>query len=100
MNIARNTSLVLTALLLAACASAPQRNEELDQARSAVQALAADPLASQTASGELASARRELAAAESALQKHKGPETVTHLAYLATRNAQIGQARLSERRKI
>lgn len=98
MSLTRTPTWLLTLLVLAACASAPQRNNQLERARVAVQALAADPRASQTASAELAAARQELAAAESAFDKHDNAQVVNHHAYLATRRAEIGEARLSERR--
>ncbi len=89
---------VAVASILAACASAPSKNDQLDQARSQVQTLSQDPLASQAASRELNAARGELQQAESALEKKRPPEEVTHLAYLATRHAEIGQARIAEAR--
>jgi hypothetical protein len=63
------------ALLLVACAAAPEQIDELEQARAAVQALAQ---------------------AERALEERRPRERVVHLAYLAQRQAQIGQARLAE----
>lgn len=89
---------VAVAAILAACASAPSKNDQLDQARSQVQTLSQDPLASQAASRELNAARGELQQAESALERKRPPEEVTHLAYLATRHAEIGQARIAEAR--
>lgn len=86
------------ASILAACASAPKKNDQLDQARAEVQTLSQDPLSSQAASRELTSARGELQQAEDALQKGRPPEEVTHLAYLATRHAQAGEARVAEAR--
>lgn len=86
------------ASILAACASAPKKNDQLDQARAEVQTLSQDPLASQVASRELTSARGELQQAEDALQKSRPPEEVSHLAYLATRHAQAGEARIEEAR--
>ena len=91
MSILRSTTLILMALALAACASNPKRNGQLEHARSAVQALASEPLASQAASAELAMARRDLAAAESAFERHENPQTVNHHAYLATRRARSGK---------
>lgn len=89
---------VTVAVILAACASAPSKNDQLDQARAQVQTLSQDPLAAQAASRELNAARGELQQAESALEKKRPPEEVTHLAYLATRHAEIGQARIAEAR--
>lgn len=86
------------ASLLAACASVPQRNDQLEQARAEVQALSADPLAQQAASGDVDAARASLNQADSAFQQKKPPEQVDHLAYLALRHAQAGEARIAEAR--
>lgn len=45
-----------TAALLAACAAAPQRSEQLEGARNEVQKLSQDPLAQQAAGCDLESA--------------------------------------------
>ncbi len=87
-----------TTVVLAACASAPQRNEQLEQARVAVDTLGQDPLAQQAAGKDLDSARRSLAEAESALRAHQPPPIVDHLAYLASRHADAGEARVAEAR--
>lgn len=86
------------AAVLAACASAPTQNDQLDQAQAKVQTLSQDPLASQAASRELTAARGELQQAEKALEKRQSAEEVTHFAYLATRHAEIGEARIAEAR--
>jgi outer membrane protein OmpA-like peptidoglycan-associated protein len=84
------------AALVAACASAPQRSEQLEQARAEVQTLSADPLAQQAASTDIEAARANLQQADTALQQKKPPETVDQFAYLALRHAQAGQARIAE----
>ena len=84
--------------VLSACASAPQRNDQLEQARAEVQTLAADPMAQQAASSDLDQARASLNQADSALQQKRPPEQVNHLAYLALRHAQAGEARTAEAR--
>ncbi len=86
------------AAVLAACASAPQRNDQLEQARTEVQTLSADPLAQQAASGDMDAARASLSQADTAFQQKEPPEKVNHLAYLAMRHAQAGEARISESR--
>ena len=48
------------AAILAACASAPERNDQLEQARAEVQAFTADPLAQQAASNDVDQARSSL----------------------------------------
>lgn len=84
--------------VLAACASAPQRNDQLETARTEVQSLSADPLAQQAASNDLDAARASLSQADTAFQQRESPEKVTQLAYLAQRHAQAGEARIAETR--
>ncbi len=86
------------AALLAACASVPQRNDQLDQARAEVQALSADPLAQSAASDDLDQARASLNQADAAVQQSRPAEEVNQLAYLAFRHAQAGEARVAEAR--
>jgi outer membrane protein OmpA-like peptidoglycan-associated protein len=86
------------AAALSACASAPQRNDQLEQARAEVQTLAADPMPQQAASSDLDQARASLNQADSAFQQKRPPEHVNQLAYLALRHAQAGEARISESR--
>jgi len=86
------------AAVLSACASAPQRNDQLEQARAQVQTLAADPMAQQAAGSDLDQARTSLNQADSAFQQKRPPQQVNQLAYLALRHAQAGEARVSEAR--
>ena len=85
-----------TAIVLAACASAPQRSEQAEQARAQIQTLSQDPLAQQAAGRDLEAARKSLQQAEIALQQKQPLATVDHLAYLARRHAEAGEARVSE----
>jgi len=80
-----------------ACASTPKTLPEVEQARSDVQTLARDPQAEQSASKELSDSRSSLQAAETALKNGK-KEDALHYAYLASQQAQTGEARLSEER--
>ena len=84
------------AALLASCASAPQRNDRLDQARTEVQTLSADPLAQQAAAKDLEAARSWLQEADTALAQNKPASEVDHLAYLAQRHAEAGEARVRD----
>ena len=85
------------ALLLAGCATvSPERESALDQARTAVQHLEAQPTAAQTAGKALHDARDALGAAETAERAHKSNEEVIHLAYLARRDAEVGEAIIAE----
>lgn len=86
------------AAVLSACASAPQRNDQLEQARAQVQTLAADPMAQQAAGSDLDQARTSLNQADSAFQQKRPPQQVNQLAYLALRHAQAGEARVAEAR--
>jgi outer membrane protein OmpA-like peptidoglycan-associated protein len=84
------------AAALAACASAPQRSEQIEQARAEIQTLTQDPLAQQAAGRDLEAARKSLEQAETALQQKQPPGLVDHFAYLARRHAEAGEARVSE----
>ncbi len=85
-----------TAAVLAACATAPQRSEEVEHARAEIDTLSHDPLAQQAAGNDLEAARSDLQQAEAALQQKQPPSLVDHLAYLARRHAEAGQARAEE----
>lgn len=82
--------------LLEACASTPQRNEQVEAARAELDKLSQDPLAQQAANNDMEAARNSLQQAELALQQRKRPEEVDDLAYLALRHAQAGEARVAE----
>jgi outer membrane protein OmpA-like peptidoglycan-associated protein len=84
------------AAALAACATAPQRSEQVEQARAEIQTLTQDPLAQQSAGKDLEAARKSLQDAEMALQQKRPPAVVDHYAYLAKRHAEAGEARVSE----
>jgi OmpA-OmpF porin, OOP family len=86
------------AILLGACAAAPQRSEQLEQARAQIQSLSQEPLAQEEAGRDLEAARKSLQQAEAALQQKQPPAMVDHLAYLARRHAEAGEARVSEAR--
>lgn len=89
---------VAALVLLAGCATTPERVAELEDARARVQALAQDPLVQEAASRELTAARNALQQAETALTEREPEARVKHLSYLAARNADIGQARIQEAR--
>jgi len=84
------------AIALAACATPPQRSEQLEQARTEIDTLSQDPLGQQAGGKDLEAARRRLGEAETALHNREPPAIVDHLAYLAYRHAQAGEARASE----
>jgi outer membrane protein OmpA-like peptidoglycan-associated protein len=86
------------AIILAACATAPRRREQLEQARTQVQSLAQQPLAQEAAGRDLEAARQSLQEADAALQQKQPPAVVDHLAYLARRHVEAGEARVLEAR--
>lgn len=86
------------ATLLAACATAPQRSDRLEQARAEIATLAQDPLTQQAAAKDLEAARSRLQQADTALAAKKPPDEVDHLAYLAQRHAEAGEARVQAAR--
>ena len=86
------------AALLASCASVPQRSEQIEQARAEIDRLGQEPLAQQAAGKDLEAARKSLQDAETALHDKQSPAVVDHLAYLARRHAEAGEARVSEAR--
>jgi outer membrane protein OmpA-like peptidoglycan-associated protein len=79
------------ALVLGACASMPQPNAALDNARIAVQTAEADPLVNKYAPVDLDVARKDLSNAENAALHHEDA-AVAQSAYLATQNARLAQA--------
>jgi outer membrane protein OmpA-like peptidoglycan-associated protein len=81
---------------IAACATAPQRSEQVEQARAEIQTLTQDPMAQQAAGKDLEAARKSMQDAEMALQQKQPPAVVDHYAYLAKRHAEAGEARVAE----
>ena len=82
------------ALAVTACATTPPHSDQLDEARTQVQALSQEPLAQQAAADDLRAARGRLQDADTALQQGKPLAIVDHLAYLAERHAEAGEARV------
>lgn len=89
-------AIITAAVLVAACASQPKQVAQLDEARAKVTALGQEPLVQEVASRELAAAHENLKQADAALDKGEPEKRIVHLAYLAARNADIGQARIDE----
>lgn len=90
MKAAHLTGLAL-ALALGACATMPESNAALENARLAVQTAEADPNVNQYAPLDLDVARKDLSNAEDAARRHHDAE-VAQSAYLATQNARLAQA--------
>jgi outer membrane protein OmpA-like peptidoglycan-associated protein len=79
------------ALMLGACATTPQPNAALEDARVAVQTAQADPNVAKYAPLELDRAQKDLSVAEDAAMHHHDAE-VNQPAYLATQTARLAQA--------
>jgi outer membrane protein OmpA-like peptidoglycan-associated protein len=82
---------VSLALALGACASMPQPNPVLEDARAAVQTAQADPNVNKYAPLDLDRAQKDLNVAEDAAAHHRDAE-VAQPAYLAAQNARLAQA--------
>ena len=70
------TTTIVTAIataVLAACATAPQRSEQLEEARARVNALTQDPMANEAAGRDVETARTALDQADQASQRMKDP---------------------------
>jgi outer membrane protein OmpA-like peptidoglycan-associated protein len=79
------------ALALGACASMPQPNAALENARAAVQTAEADPNVQRYSALDLEAAKKDLAIAEEANLHHRDAE-VAQPAYMATQNARLAEA--------
>jgi outer membrane protein OmpA-like peptidoglycan-associated protein len=75
--------------LVAACASVPPATNEIERARAAYVAAAANPVVQARAPVELQRAERAFADAERFYKEEEDPGLVTHLAYLAEQRARI-----------
>ncbi len=85
---------ISTALIMTACASAPQINVALENARSAVRSAEADPNVATYDALDLHTARTELDTAEAAAAAHD-EHGIDQPAYLATQTARLAQLRAS-----
>jgi outer membrane protein OmpA-like peptidoglycan-associated protein len=89
-------------LLVSACATTPEKDAEVEAARTQYMAASANPAAQQFAREELAKAEKQLASADAAVESHAKPEDIDHLAYLANQSARtaiaIGEANDAEQR--
>jgi len=90
--------LAVAGILSGCAASPPQRNGQLEQARIDVRSLEQDPDAQSAAQQQLQEARADLQRANDAFDKHRSSDEVTHLAYLADREADAGKALAEESR--
>src|SRR5215475_8205206 len=100
MNILKRSVLaaaVIAVLAIAGCASTPKVNPQLEQAKVAVQRAQNDPATVRGAALDLQKAQDWLRQADAAQTDRKKPEEVTHLAYLATQQANVALARGQEK---
>lgn len=87
------------AVLMAGCASAPQTNEKVDEARVAYEEIRTDPDVARSGDRQLRNAREELARAETLLAEEAEIVEIEHAAYMANRYAQIAREQ-GERAKL
>ena len=95
-SVIRAGSCLVLLAALAACSTTPERVPELEQARAAVQQLEREPKVQQAASETLRKSRAALARAEAALDEGESLALVTHEAYVARRQAEIGMQLTAE----
>jgi outer membrane protein OmpA-like peptidoglycan-associated protein len=97
MSILQRTLLATAVVAIASCASTPKVNPQLEQAKAAVQRAQNDPATVRGAALDLQKAQDSLRQANDAQMSHKKPEEVTHLAYLATQQANVALAHGEEK---
>jgi outer membrane protein OmpA-like peptidoglycan-associated protein len=95
MRIAAVSSMVVL-MVIAGCASLPERIPELESAGASVQTLEREPNAQTLAATQLSNARSALARAETAKEEGGPMATIRHEASVAQLNAEIGLERIAE----
>lgn len=76
-------------VLLVGCASTPQDNAKVEEARSAYEEIRNDPNVARSGDRQLRNAREQLSRAETLLNEGADIVEIEHAAYLASRHAQI-----------
>jgi len=76
-------------ILMAGCASTPQENEEVDEAKAAYEQIRNDPNVARSGDRQLRSAREQLSRAEALMEDGADIVEIEHAAYMANRHAQI-----------
>ncbi|MCL7944248.1 OmpA family protein [Marinobacter sp. ATCH36] len=76
-------------VLMAGCASTPQDNQKVDEARASYDEIRNDPNVARSGDRQLRNARDQLSRAESLLADGEDIVEIEHAAYLANRHAQI-----------
>lgn len=97
MNTKSTLAIAVSAAILAACSTTPERVAELDRAREAVADVRANPQAGRYAQAELEEAEAALARAEQSFEDGEDLELIRHEAYVAQGHAEIAEARIGER---
>jgi outer membrane protein OmpA-like peptidoglycan-associated protein len=76
-------------VLMTGCASTPQQNAKVDEARASYDQVKNDPAVARSGDSQLRSARDQLSRAESLLKEGASNNSIEHAAYMALRHAQI-----------
>ncbi len=90
----RTLSLITTvglSALIFGCASAPEQNAKIEEARMIYNEIAEDPYVARSGSSQLRSAQTELDRAEALLEDDEDIVRIEHAAYLAKRHAEIAE---------
>ncbi|RBP32581.1 outer membrane protein OmpA-like peptidoglycan-associated protein [Marinobacter pelagius] len=90
----RTLSLITTvglSALMFGCASAPEQNAKIEEARMIYNEIEEDPYVARSGSSQLRSARTELDRAQALLEDDEDLVRVEHAAYLAKRHAEIAE---------
>jgi outer membrane protein OmpA-like peptidoglycan-associated protein len=88
----RNVTLgaaISLSVLMAGCASTPDQNAKVDEAKAAYEGISQDPNVARSGDRQLRSAREELSRAEQLLREGADTVLVEHTAYLANQHARI-----------
>jgi outer membrane protein OmpA-like peptidoglycan-associated protein len=95
----RNTQLAVAAavaIALGACSSQPTRNDDLENARMAVQSVETAPDAGKYAAAEVQAAHEALIEADRLAEKKKSAKDIQQAAYVAKRHADIASELISK----
>jgi len=90
-------SLIAMAATMAACSSAPVRNDALEQSRSRLEAARANTQVASLAPDELKAAADSMLAADQAVKARAKKPTIEHLAYMTTQRVTIAEETAASR---
>lgn len=97
-SIIRLATFAAFALLVAACATTPPHNAEIEDARATIQRVEELPLAGEVAVQELQAAHASLRDAEELARKDHSKAAISNAAYLARRHADIAEQQIENAR--